>query len=154
MSIKTFINRFLNPRAFTKIRMKRDPCCRFEWEHKSEPCFKFQSWDFYKYISNIFGKINNFSNCFLYFYFAIFPYYWEITLLVPTHITHEFFAVKIAGQWPAASLETIRYISQPVFSCSLNMKSIRLISQKYFYILWVLMKMYSPEAAIENCSLK
>ena len=30
MSIKTFINRFLNLFAFTKIRMKRDPYCRFE----------------------------------------------------------------------------------------------------------------------------
>ena len=27
MNIKTFINRFLNPLAFTKICMKRDPYC-------------------------------------------------------------------------------------------------------------------------------
>ena len=62
-----------------------------------------------------------------------------------TWITHGAVLFLSWKQWDTCKL---------VFSWNLYVKSIKLIPRKYFYILSILIKMYSPEATIECCYFK
>ena len=73
-----------------------------------------------------------------------------------TWITHGA-VLFLSSEWPIIDLQLPWKqwdTCKLVFSWNLYVKSIKLISRKYFYILSILIKMYSPEATIECCYFK